>query len=62
MSFTLFACPPGTKFKSGLISVSPREAYLTHMSHDIGLHAETESTLPPHVHMAYDTLEIEIND
>lgn len=42
--------------------VSPREAYLTHMSHDIGLHAETEPTLPPHVHMAYDTLEIEIND
>ena len=42
--------------------VSPREAYLTHMSHDIGLHAETEPPLPPHVHMAYDTLEIEIND
>ena len=42
--------------------VAPREAYLTHMSHDIGLHAETEPTLPPHVHMAYDTLEIEIND
>ena len=26
--------------------VAPREAYLTHMSHDIGLHAVTEATLP----------------
>ena len=42
--------------------VSPREAYLTHMSHDIGLHAVTEPTLPRGVHMAYDTLQLEIND
>ena len=42
--------------------VAPREAYLTHMSHDIGLHAVTEPTLPRGVHMAYDTLQIEIND
>ena len=40
--------------------VAPREAYLTHMSHDIGLQAVTEPTLPPHVHMACDTLEVEI--
>ena len=40
----------------------PREAYLTHMSHEIGLHARTEPTLPPHVHMAYDGLEITINE
>ena len=42
--------------------VAPREAWLTHMSHDIGLHAVTEPTLPPGVHMAYDTLEIEIEE
>ena len=42
--------------------VAPREAYLTHMSHDIGLHAVTEPTLPRGVHMAYDTLQLEIND
>lgn len=42
--------------------VRPCEAYLTHMSHDIGLYAVTESVLPPHVHLAYDTLQIEIND
>lgn len=42
--------------------VKPRAAYLTHMSHDIGLHAHTEPTLPEGVHLAYDTLEIEIED
>ena len=40
--------------------IAPREAYLTHMSHDIGRQAATEATLPPHVHMAYDTLRVEI--
>lgn len=42
--------------------VGPREAYLTHMSHDIGLHAETEPTLPARVRMAYDTLSVEWDD
>ncbi|MEG0808049.1 MAG: MBL fold metallo-hydrolase [Alistipes sp.] len=42
--------------------VRPRVAYLTHMSHDIGLHAITEEQLPEGVHLAYDTLEVEIND
>ena len=42
--------------------VGPREAWLTHMSHDIGLYAETEPTLPPGVHLACDTLEIELED
>ena len=42
--------------------VGPREAYITHMSHEIGLHAATETMLPEGVHLAYDTLEIEINE
>lgn len=42
--------------------VGPREAYLTHMSHDIGLHAETEPTLPAGVRMAYDTLTVDWDD
>ena len=42
--------------------VGPREAYITHMSHEIGLHAATETMLPAGVHMAYDTLEIEIKE
>ncbi len=42
--------------------VAPREAYLTHMSHEIGLHAATEPTLPAGVRMAYDTLQTQIED
>lgn len=40
--------------------VKPRVAYLTHMSHEMGLFAETEKLLPEHVHLAYDGLKIEI--
>lgn len=42
--------------------VAPREAYLTHMSHEIGLSAETSKLLPTGVHLAYDGLEITVND
>ncbi|MFR9524269.1 MAG: MBL fold metallo-hydrolase [Rikenellaceae bacterium] len=40
--------------------VAPHRAYLTHASHDIGLHASVNSSLPSGVELAYDTLEIEI--
>lgn len=40
--------------------VAPKQAYLTHMSHGIGLHAEAEARLPEGVHFAYDGLTIEI--
>ena len=40
--------------------VAPRRAYLTHMSHEIGLHAEVAQQLPEGVLPAYDTLQIEI--
>jgi len=33
-------------------------AYLVHMSHFIGKHAELEQELPPNVHLAYDGLNI----
>ena len=42
--------------------VAPREAYLTHASHRIGLYRELEHRLPKGVTMAYDGLEIEINE
>lgn len=42
--------------------VEPREAYLTHMSHDIGLHADTARRLPAGVRPAYDMLQLEINE
>lgn len=40
-------------------ALRPERAWLTHMSHRMGLSAEMEPQLPPNVHMAYDGLEIE---
>ncbi len=37
--------------------IGPREAWLTHISHEIG-HAEVEARLPDGVHLAYDGLVI----
>ena len=39
--------------------LSPRRAYFTHMCHDLA-HELTQTTLPPHVRLAYDTLEISV--
>ena len=39
--------------------VGPREAYLVHMSHHMGLTSEVEKELPAHVHFAYDGLVID---
>lgn len=38
--------------------IRPRQAYLTHMSHKIGLQAETEKQLPSGVYFAYDGLSV----
>lgn len=44
-----------------VISVAkPRQAFLTHMSDGMGLHAEVDKTLPPGVRLAYDGLAAEI--
>lgn len=43
-----------------IAEVKPREAYITHMSHEMGFFAETEKELPVHVHLAYDGLKINI--
>ena len=40
--------------------VGPERAYLTHMSHEMGLHAEVERDLPANVKLAYDNLCVEI--
>lgn len=40
--------------------IAPRRAFLTHMSHQIGLHEEVENILPDNVFLSYDGLEIEI--
>ena len=38
--------------------LKPGQAYITHISHQMGLHREVQATLPPHVFLAYDGLEI----
>lgn len=38
--------------------IGAKETYFIHMSHHAGLHADIEKTLPPHMHFAYDGLEI----
>lgn len=39
--------------------IRPKESYLIHMSHRIGLQAVVEKELPPHVHYSYDGLSVE---
>jgi len=43
-------------------TVKPRIAYLTHISHDMGLYAEVAPTLPDNVKIATDGETIEIQD
>lgn len=45
------------KALSRIEAISPRESFLVHMSHDMGLHKEVSRNLPPHVHLAYDGLD-----
>lgn len=40
--------------------VKPRRAFFIHMSHNAGLHAESQKLLPPHVRFAYDGLTVQI--
>jgi phosphoribosyl 1,2-cyclic phosphate phosphodiesterase len=41
-----------------IAKIQPREAYITHISHDIP-HASTQQELPQNVHLAYDGLTLE---
>lgn len=38
--------------------LKPKEAWLTHFNHEIGLHDELEARLPDNIHAGYDGLEI----
>ncbi|MHC1707572.1 MAG: MBL fold metallo-hydrolase [Bacteroidales bacterium] len=38
--------------------VGPKRAFITHISHMMGLHAEVEKELPEKVHLAYDQQQI----
>lgn len=35
-------------------------AYLTHISHQLGLHADVEASLPAGIHLAYDGLQVQL--
>ena len=41
--------------------LAPRRAFLTHICHDLP-HARTEETLPPNVRLAYDGLELVVEE
>jgi phosphoribosyl 1,2-cyclic phosphate phosphodiesterase len=43
-----------------LEDLKPEMAYLTHISHKMGLHAEVESELPDYIRIAYDGLKINL--
>ena len=45
-----------------IAEIGPRVAYITHISHDMGLYTEVEPTLPPNVHLAVDDRTINIPD
>jgi phosphoribosyl 1,2-cyclic phosphate phosphodiesterase len=40
--------------------LKPEHAYITHISHEMGLHAEVSEQLPPRVSLAFDGLEVNI--
>ena len=40
--------------------IKPEKAYLTHISHRLGFHAQVQSELPQNVFLAYDNLKISI--
>lgn len=39
--------------------IAAKKTYFTHFSHDLGLHAQVEATLPEDFYLSYDNLEIE---
>lgn len=42
--------------------ISPKRAFLTHISHQMGLHKNVEKELPPDIMLAYDGLKIICDD
>ncbi len=40
--------------------LQPKQAYITHISHLMGLHADVIPELPPHVFFAYDGLKLDL--
>jgi phosphoribosyl 1,2-cyclic phosphate phosphodiesterase len=42
-----------------IAKLNPKKAYLTHLSHHMGLHSDIEKELPDNVRIGYDGLELE---
>jgi len=40
--------------------IKPEKAYLTHISHQMGVHANVEKELPENIFLAYDGLKVEV--
>jgi phosphoribosyl 1,2-cyclic phosphate phosphodiesterase len=41
-------------------SLNVKEAYFTHISHQLGTHAEVSKLLPKNIHLAYDGLQLSV--
>ncbi|MEL7221500.1 MAG: MBL fold metallo-hydrolase, partial [Bacteroidota bacterium] len=41
--------------------IAPQTAYITHLSHKMGLHWQVEPSLPPGVYLAYDGLKLNLS-
>jgi phosphoribosyl 1,2-cyclic phosphate phosphodiesterase len=41
--------------------IKPKQAYITHISHQMGLHHQVNSELPANIQLAYDTLRLTIH-
>lgn len=39
-----------------------KKTYLTHISHQMGLHEEVEDELPENIHLAFDGLKLQVSD
>lgn len=42
------------------VELRPEKAYLTHISHQMGLHEKVQKELPPFIELAYDGLKIKL--
>ena len=42
--------------------ISPKKAYITHISHQMGFHEEVSKELPPEIMLAYDGLSVLCNE
>lgn len=53
--FSHFSLPEALEI---IESINPRQSYLTHISHEMGLYAAIEQELPDNVYLAYDNLQV----